>query len=146
MIQELITPRRRKRVQVNFEGKGRTQQHFKDDCDINTIMLKYQKTGLVPTMKGKPAYGDFTTGLDFADCQRKVQEAEEQFLKLPARLRSRFQNDPSELLQFVSNEENRAEAEELGLIEKQAKTAQMEPSGETQPVVQPDQPSAGGGA
>ena len=39
---------RRKRTKVALKcGKTMTQQNFKDECDINSIMSKYQVTGFL---------------------------------------------------------------------------------------------------
>ena len=37
-------------------------------------------------------------------------------MTLPADLRKRFSNDPGQLLSFLENEDNRAEAIKLGLV------------------------------
>jgi len=55
-------------------------------------------------------------------------------MELPAKMRARFHNDPQELLEFISNEENRAEAEKLGLVAKKPETP---PAPIAQPVTQP---------
>ncbi len=37
----------RARVQLEFAKTGRTKQSMRDECDINLIMKKYQKTGAI---------------------------------------------------------------------------------------------------
>nr|WAE43324.1 MAG: internal scaffolding protein [Microviridae sp.] len=99
---------------------SRTQQQFKDECDINTIIDRYEKTGFLvdPTVPitRMPKYGDFT-GIDFHAAQNVIASAQQTFDALPATLRYRFNNDPAEYIQFCSDEKNRAEAEELGLLD-----------------------------
>ena len=38
-------------------------------------------------------------------------------MALPAHLRARFENDPAQLIDFLGDENNRSEAEKLGLLE-----------------------------
>jgi phage internal scaffolding protein len=42
--------------------------------------------------------------------------AEDEFDALPAQIRARFENEPANLIDFLSNEQNRDEAEKLGLV------------------------------
>lgn len=94
-----------------------TQQQFKEECDINIIMERYTQTGEVPQFNGA-FFDDFVDVQDFQSSQNALLAAQEEFLSLPARIRERFGNDPGKLLDFVSWEENRAEAIELGLIRR----------------------------
>ena len=107
-----------------------TQQQFKDEADINNIMARYQKTGvlvdpLTQTTR-KPMFDDFSDLGDFRDHQQAVIDAQEMFMELPSQLRARFGNDPAELLQWLSCPENKEEAIELGLFSKpSAETPEM---------------------
>ncbi len=104
------------RVRITFPKKGRTKQSFKDECDINLIMAKYQKTGaLAHFNKFSASYG-FATSEDFASAMRTVTIAQDMFDGLPSSIRNRFANDPSQFLEFVQEADNRAEAIELGLF------------------------------
>lgn len=99
------------------EGISRTQQHFKKECDINEILRTFKRTGVIEHVSpGKPIYGDFSAYPDFQQMQDTLVEATRAFEALPARLRDRFGNDPKNLVTFVMDESNRAEAEELGLV------------------------------
>lgn len=91
------------------------QQQFKDECDINTIMKRFGITGeLPPGREGN--YGDFSEVDDFASAMVAVREAGEAFMELPAKLRKRFNHDPGEFIRFIENNDNRGEAERLGLV------------------------------
>lgn len=105
------------RVVFNTFGKSRVEQHHKQACDINNIVSKYRKTGLLPEREGRPHYGDFTSGGDFQECMNMITEAEESFADLPSNLRKRFNNDPAALIDFMSDESNLDEAVKLGLVE-----------------------------
>jgi hypothetical protein len=61
------------------------------------------------------------------------------FMSLPAKIRSRFQNDPGAFLDFVQNPENRDEMIELGLAKAQPR-APVEPEAEPSPSEVPEDP------
>lgn len=94
-----------------------TVQSEKDSCDINLIVNKYMKTGLMTNVRtDQPMYGDFSSAVDYHDTVLRAQEAQDRFMTLPAAIRARFSNDPGELIDFLASEENRAEAIKLGLV------------------------------
>lgn len=96
-------------------GKSKVQQHFASDVDINNIMAKAVKTGYLP--QTEPGfYGDFRNIGDYQTTQNKLIQAQEAFDALPARIRSRFKNEPGMLIDFVNNPENKAEAMAIGLL------------------------------
>lgn len=101
---------------VSFEGPGKTQQQFREECDINTIVRRFGITGQAPAPDRLPEYGDFSQVTDFFSAQLAVREATERFMTLPSSVRERFANDPQRLLEFVSDEENREEGIKLGLF------------------------------
>lgn len=106
------------RSSITFPEKTMAKQAFKDECDINTIMSKYQKTGLIEhVQKVQGSYGDFTSVQDYQLSLNQVIEAQEAFEHLPAKIRARFQNDPSHLMSFLEDAANRDEAIALGLVE-----------------------------
>lgn len=102
-------------------GKSMTQQHYKAECDINTIMDKYAVNGyLVDPLKirtRKPQFGDFTDMPDFQTAQNVIVEGREAFEALPARVRKYFNNDPALYLSFISDSNNLDQALEMGLID-----------------------------
>jgi len=100
------------------EEPSLAQQHFKDECDINNILRQFNVTGLLPEQPLSPRYGDFTGIGDYHTALNRVIAAQDEFEALPAQIRARFDNDPANLIEFLENEKNRPEAEELGLVEK----------------------------
>lgn len=94
-----------------------TQQHQKDQADINYIIEQFNVTGIIPTSPISPQYGDFSGVGDYQSALNAVIAMEDEFMALPANVRARFENDPEQLLDFMSNENNREEAIKLGLIE-----------------------------
>lgn len=99
-------------------SESQTQQHFKDDADINTIVRRFGLTGTLPDNYRAPLLGDFADVMDFQTAMNAVSQAQEQFMQLPPDLRSRFNNDPNALIYFMADEANHAEAIKLGLIAK----------------------------
>lgn len=108
------------RLAITFPPTGRTVQSFKEECDINTIMNRYNSTGELPNLNSvDPQYLD-CTAMDFQAHQNIIAGAQTLFNELPSALRSRFENDPGQFLDFVSNENNRQELAEMGLLRPNA--------------------------
>jgi phage internal scaffolding protein len=93
-----------------------TQQHPKDECDINNILRQFNLTGILPESPLSPRYGDFTGIGDYHTALNQVIAAEDEFMSLPADLRARFENDPAQLIEFLDKVENKDEAIKLGLV------------------------------
>lgn len=94
------------------------QQSFKDDADINVILERFNITGELPSSSREPQYGDFLDSpVDYKQALDVVMSAQSSFNELPARLRSRFDNDPAKYVDFVMDDKNRDEAIELGLLD-----------------------------
>ena len=109
----------RKRVITPCTTKSLTKQSFADECDINTIIKRYNDTGYLtdPTVKATriPSFGDFTEVPTYQEAQNKLIDADNAFMALPSSIRSRFNNDPGQLIAFLQDEANAAEAADLGL-------------------------------
>lgn len=108
---------------VNLEP-SRTQQQFKEECDINNIIKKFNDTGQFRHVTSKEGmYGDFSLFTDYRDMWHAVRSAEDAFSTLPAEVRKRFRNDPQELIDFLGDPKNYEEALELGLVNKRDEPA-----------------------
>jgi len=105
---------------LHCEDASLAQQHYREECDINTILQKFNITGLIPETPLSPRYGDFTGIGDYHTAMNRVIAVQDEFEALPAQIRARFDNDPANLIEFLENSDNRPEAEELGLVEKAA--------------------------
>lgn len=115
------------------KDKSLTVQSEKDSCDINVIMRRVVKTGVIPVNKREAFYADVTSMGEYRDVIEQMRMAEEYFMTLPARVRERFSNDPVELLDFISDANNREEAIEIGLLPK---------AGEPEVPVEPESASS----
>lgn len=103
-------------VQVFCDEPTRTQQHLRDECDINRIMRDASKTGMVAhitSVQGK--YADVSGVPDYHTALNLVREAEELFAAVPAVVRAKFRNDPGEFLAFVEDPDNAEELVRMGL-------------------------------
>lgn len=95
--------------------ENQAKQSFKDECDINKIMAKFQKTGLINHYASHaPQYGDIPA-IDYHEALNIVATAESMFEELPSEARKKFENDPEKFLEFVQNPANSEELAKLGL-------------------------------
>lgn len=104
------------RQQLTFSGPGKTKQSFKDECDINRIMARYQVTGVLPEQlqPGSAQYVD-VTGIDYMEGMQKIAAAQSLFQGLPAHVRLKFENDPGKFLDFAQDPTKQDELVQLGL-------------------------------
>lgn len=109
-------------------GKSLTRQSEAASADINLIMKKYDKTGILPPATRQGFFADVSSVGDYREAVERVEKADDMFMQFPAEIRSKFSNDPAEFLDFVSDPGNLPEIEEMGLIRK---------DGEAKPVEQP---------
>lgn len=110
----------RENTDIHCLDHSLTQQHFKDDVDLNCIVKRYGITdGAIPPAPADPRYyGDFSDAVDFREAMDRINEAQQRFSELPADLRSRFHNDPVLLHDWVSDPANQEEAVKLKLLTK----------------------------
>lgn len=107
----------RKRVKLVCKDATRTQQHHKNEVNINNIIARFHKTGALPEMiKKNPQYGDFTEAKNYHEAMNICLHAQEQFMALNARIRRRFQNDPEQFLMFCNDPKNAPEMRAMGLL------------------------------
>lgn len=92
-----------------------TQQQFAEESDINTIVNRFLKSGVMPTPASMPQYVDYEGVFDFQSAMNVVRAADENFMRLDAKIRARFNNSPQDFLEFFGNPENTQEAIRLGL-------------------------------
>lgn len=94
------------------------EQHHAEACNVNNIIKKYKKTGIITHLnKLEAKYGD-VTGLDFQNAQNLILSATEMFGNLPSSIRKEFNNDPAVFLDFCDNPNNREQLIEWGLASR----------------------------
>lgn len=128
-----------RRVAISLPTESRVEQAHTNAVDINSIVRKYRATGYLPDPVLHAVYGDFSGDNDFHTIQSKLSRAREQFLQLPADIRTLFKNDPALLIDFVNDPNNQKASEEMGLLPRtedtQAKLKPAEPPKPAEPAV-----------
>lgn len=132
------------RVQVDPGGESLTKQSFQKESNINSIMKRYEKDGILDHVNQfEGNYGDFTSAPDYHRAMSEVTEAQQMFDTLPSKIRKKFDNNPAEFLEFVQNPENEAEMREMGLLPTATQAPvepEAEPEGDTpSPPVKPSE-------
>lgn len=115
----------RANTDIYNEEESKTQQHHKDEVDLNVIVARYGITdGAIPPAATDPRYfGDFSDAPTFREALDRTHTAKERFAMLPANIRERFNHSPLKLWEFVSNPDNAEEAVRLGLLKKTPEAA-----------------------
>ncbi len=115
---ETMTLKNRSKNGISFKGPGRTRQDQKDSCDLNLMMRKYLKQGVLPRLNTKtPVYDDFSTALSYHESLDRIKRADILFAALPAQLRASCENDPAQLIAYVEGGEHIDELVDLGVME-----------------------------
>ena len=100
---------------VTEGGTSLTKQEFKKDTDLNVIMRKFQVTGALDHVNmHQGQYGE-STPVQYHQAMTIVANAKSMFEDLPSSLRNKFDNEPAKFLDFVQDERNFDEAQELGI-------------------------------
>lgn len=142
-------------VGVHFNKPSLTQQQFKDEADLNNIVdrnMQLKNPEFITKLhlmggsvnKNEPIYGDFTTVTDYASALNMVDKARADFMSLPSNVREYFGNNPSKLMEFVSNEANYEKGVELGIFKKKVVEAQYPSTGDSSTNVDLKQPEKAG--
>lgn len=106
-----------KRVPTAVHGASRTHQSFKQECDINTILKNYTKTGFLShTNTSQPQYFDVPQNIDYQLALNTIMDAEQRFAALPASVRDQYQNDPGVLLAALQDKGQHDKLRELGVL------------------------------
>lgn len=83
------------------EDVSRTRQSDAKQADINFIVEQFGVTGKLPLAPLPPALASFDEVFDFQSAQNVIRAAQESFMALDAKVRSRFENDPELFVNFV---------------------------------------------
>lgn len=106
-----------RRVSHPVGGVDPVQQNFAQGSSVGDLVERHRLGAAIsdPSATRQPIFGDFTS-LDFQRYQDTVIDVKRNFDKLPSKVRRKFNNDPYQLLRFVDDPANLAEAKELGII------------------------------
>ena len=110
------------------DDESLTHQEFREESDINTIISRFG-IGENPIEAQK-----WVTNVDIADAPDNYQDvmnqlnaARDQFMSLPAKVRSQFDNDPHQFVEFMSDQSNQDEWIRMGLAERRVEPAEPAP-------------------
>lgn len=104
---------------IAMEGESKTQQHFREVVDINNILARYRKTGIIDHVsRARERYGDLTELADYAVNMDKVAKAKQAFEMLPAELRNQFNNSIPGFFSFIQDPKNKEKCIEWGIFNK----------------------------
>lgn len=104
---------------VDLGKEKLTDQSMKNACDINCIIERYRKTGMLPHMAKKvEQYLDVSLVPSFELAHDLVVKAREEYEQLPAIIRNAMGNDPRNLASFVSDPSNKEMLIKYGLFIK----------------------------
>lgn len=103
---------------------GMAIQSEKDSCDINNIVDRIARNGILPTdiNPRTPVYDELGAYVDLVDMQTNLNrmiEAEEAFMALPSATRKLFDNNALELLRAIDEGDDRVY--QCGLAKKPEK-------------------------
>lgn len=117
---------------------GRTKQSMKDSCDIQAIVRRFEKTGLMDHVsRAMPQFLDVSEVSDYKSALDQVRTAEAYFMGLPAKVREVFDNDAVQFLAAYDGGLDEAQLKALGLEAIEAsrlpKEKEAPPSSEAPP-------------
>lgn len=106
----------RERADMSFFAPSLTRQEFAEECDINTLMERYEKSGVISHVnRAQPIYMDMTDLPDLREGLDIMREATTAFMALPAKVRREFDHDPVKFVEFAGNKDNLERMREWGL-------------------------------
>lgn len=106
------------RVQTDVGTTSMTKQSHKAECDINTILSQYQKTGILNHItENQPLYTDLPSDIDYQQSLHTVLAAQDVFHTLPSVVRDYFGNDPERFLGAFMDPTQADKLREFGLLD-----------------------------
>jgi len=101
---------------------ARVEQCHRDECDINKIIARYDRTGVLNHVNDFEARYEDLTGLDYQTMLNTVANANSMFEGLPSQIRNQFDNNPQKFISFMDDENNNEKMYEMGLKERPIST------------------------
>lgn len=110
------------RVHPRLHPKSLTHQAMAPECDINGIMKRYERTGILEHRNNfEGQYGHFIDGpADYHEAMNAVIEADEMFQTLPSGIRRRFHNDAGAFLDYANDPDNAEDMIRMGLATRRS--------------------------
>jgi len=88
---------------MDFSGESKTQQHFKDACDVNNIVAHFRATGIDPYAERLTnQHFGYASSQTFTEAMQNIAQIQTAFAELPSEERSAHQNDPATWLESLA--------------------------------------------
>ena len=100
------------------EDPGVTDGSQAAELDVNQIIRRAQKSGILPGTDVERVYADVSDAVSYHEALNLINNAHHQFMSLEAEVRARFENDPAKFTEFMHDEKNVEEMYKLGLAER----------------------------
>lgn len=108
---------------ITFTEPTLTQQHQRDEVDVNNIMKRYVKSGVIDHVnKNEPFYGE-VPACQYHEAVEQIKLADDMFSELPSPIRKHFDNDPAQFLAFVQDPRNKDDLYTMGLASSPVQTS-----------------------
>ena len=89
-------------VRTVNEEKSKTDPSFSEQCDANHIMARFKATGQITHLaKRRGSYADVSEVPDLLQAFEIQKNAQEEFMRLPAVIRRRFENRMENYVSFM---------------------------------------------
>lgn len=109
-------------VNLTFTKPSLTEQSHRKECNINCIIDRYKRTGVLGTIEQTRDmfYGDFANVGTFHEAQNLLAESREKFMALPSNVREAFGNDVTKFLDALRDNSQIGKLIDLGIVKKVA--------------------------
>ncbi|QIR82400.1 internal scaffolding protein [Chicken microvirus mg8_109] len=110
---------------VKFDKPSITQQHFKEQCDINRILDAYRVKAramgvsvveLMPKL-GSEQFADVSNVDDYLTAQNRIAQVNQMFEALPAEVRRSYDDDPANFVAALADSQNYRKFADLGIMD-----------------------------
>ena len=96
--------------------KSMTQQHHVKNTNINQIMKRFERTGVLPVRTAQPLSGPIPDVESFHEAMNIVVKGRQMFEGLPSNIREHFGNSPEAFLAAFQDENQHDKLRELKLM------------------------------
>lgn len=93
-----------KPVKLNTGTKTIVEQHHEETTNINKIIGRYRRSGVLPPQTQEPQYADVSEVPELLGARLQMADAMEAYANLPKSITDQF-NNVGEFLQYVENQE-----------------------------------------
>ncbi|MCK6418890.1 MAG: hypothetical protein L6Q57_08165 [Alphaproteobacteria bacterium] len=104
------------RLRTAVRGVSLTKQADADRANIHKLLDRFKRSGHLPQRVAQPLEGKLPSVESFHEAMNVVAYAQQSFEAMPVAIRQKFDNSPSKMLAFISDEKNRDEMARLGLL------------------------------